>query len=420
MISEHASPLATQGGVDSGGQNVYVAYLARELARCGHSVDVFTRRDSPDLPRVVQCARNLRVIHVRGGPEQAIPKEALLPWMTEFSEEVLGWCRAQAEPYDVVHANFFMSGLAALRLRDELGLPFVITFHALGKVRRAHQGKADAFPEARLDIEQQLVRQADRIIAECPQDRQDLITHYAADPARIDVVPCGVNIAELGFGDGLSRDRLGLPEDAFVILQLGRLVPRKGIDNVILALSHLRHQLGIDATLLVVGGESALPDPVRTPEIARLGAIAASASVADRVIFTGRRARADLRDYYCAANVFVTTPWYEPFGITPLEAMACARPVIGAAVGGITHTVVNNVTGYLVPPRDPIALADRLARLHADPVRAQAFGHAGLQRVRRLFTWKKVAEALIPVYGAVCASPAADTLDAARMKAASV
>lgn len=398
LISEHASPLATQGGVDSGGQNVYVAYVARHLARNGHTVDVFTRRDDPDLAGVIDFAPRIRVIPVPAGPPRFIAKEEMLPLMSEYSDNLSRWCSKSVRPYDVVHANFFMSGLAASRLRADHGIPFVITFHALGRVRRLHQGSADTFPEARIDIEEKLVAQADRLIAECPQDRDDLINLYGADEGRIEVVPCGVDIAELGFGDGQARQRLGLNENEFVILQLGRLVPRKGIDNVIRGVAELRRRHGIKSTLLIVGGESDRPDPRLTPEIGRLQCIASDEGVADSVVFTGRRMRAELRDFYCACDVFVTTPWYEPFGITPLEAMACGRPVIGSAVGGIAYTVVDGVTGYLVSPNNPAQLADRLARLHDNPENALAFGRAGLRRARSTFTWKHVANQLTAVY----------------------
>ncbi len=405
LISEHASPLAILGSVDSGGQNVYVAYVARELGRAGHSVDVFTRRDSPDLPPVVRFGQNVRVIPVPAGPPRFIAKEALLPHMEEFSESVIACC-AGRRPYDVVHANFFMSGIAALRMREEYGTPFVITFHALGKVRRLHQGSADGFPASRTDIEELLVASADRIIAECPQDRCDLVGLYDAQPERVAVVPCGVDTTELGPGRRPLRKEFGIGDDQFVVLQLGRLVPRKGIDNVIRGIAELRRQHGIEATLLVVGGESDEPDPALTPEIGRLARIAEAEGVAGRVIFTGRRPRTTLRDFYCGVDVFVTTPWYEPFGITPLEAMACGCPVIGSKVGGIKHTVVDGVTGFLVPPNDPQALAGRLARLHREPSLGRMFGRAGMRRVRSSFTWQRVTDALETVYRAVQPVPA--------------
>lgn len=406
LISEHASPLASPGGVDSGGQNVYVAQVARQLARSGHRVDVYTRRDHPDQLPAVPLAPNVRVIHVPAGPPSFVPKEELLPWMPEFGERVAAYCTQAHLHYDVAHANFFMSGLVAQHLRRTLGLPFVITFHALGKVRRLYQGTADGFPPERIAIEQELVAEADRIVAECPQDRDDLVALYDADPQRIDIVPCGFDPGELGPGGYSLRHRLGLADEDFVILQLGRLVPRKGIDNVVRALGVLRREHGLNARLLVVGGESDLPDPVQTPEIGRLSAIAEAEGVGEQVTFTGRRPRAQLRDFYCSADVFVTTPWYEPFGITPLEAMACGCPVIGSAVGGIKYSVIDAVTGFLVPPNDPAALAERLARLRHNPELGRALGRAGIRRVRSAFTWKQVVARLLAVYSGVLAPQA--------------
>ncbi|MBS1189733.1 MAG: putative glycosyl transferase [Rhodocyclaceae bacterium] len=401
LISEHASPLAPLGGTDSGGQNVYVAKISRQLARFGHQVDVFTRRDSPHLQPIVPFENNVHVIHVPAGPERFVPKEELLPHMDEFAAWITAYCAPPWARYDLVHANFFMSGLTALALKREYGTPFVITFHALGKVRRLHQGDADAFPVKRLAIEEELVARADRIVAECPQDREDVIDLYGADPQRVEVVPCGFDPEELGPGRSALRGEFGLDDKDFVVLQLGRLVPRKGIDNVIRAVAELKRGHGIDARLLVVGGESPEPDPALTPEIGRLSQIARGAGVAGQVIFTGQRPRDRLRDFYCAADAFVTTPWYEPFGITPLEAMACGCPVIGSAVGGIRYTVIDSVTGYLVPPNDPVQLAERLARLHNNPALSRAFGRAGILRVRSAFTWRRVTAQLARVYASV-------------------
>ena len=396
MISEHASPLATIGGVDAGGQNIYVAHVARCLAQMGHHVDVLTRRDSPTLPAVVDLRPGARVIHVDAGPSCFVPKEQLLGHMPEFARATERLMR-NSVPYDVVHAHFFMSGWVAQRIRQALGVPFAMTFHALGLVRLQHQPQADAFPAERLQIERELVRQADALVAECPQDEADLTQLYDADAGRVTVVPCGFDPAEFApMSRALARAELGLDPAEFIVLQLGRLVPRKGIDNVIRSLAHLPPS--IPARLLVVGGDSAEPDESRTPELARLRVVAEEAGVAGRVTFTGHRARARLRTFYAAADVFVTTPWYEPFGITPLEAMACGRPVIGSAVGGIKHSVVDGLTGFLVPPRDPQALAQRLVALHADPELARAMGRAGRARARSLFTWERVARELANVY----------------------
>ncbi len=399
LISEHASPLATLGGVDAGGQNTYVACVASYLVEAGHQVDVLTRRDARQLAPIVTLRPGLRVIHVPAGPPEFVPKERLLPYMRDFvnaTERMI----LNGEHYDIVHANFFMSGLVALQLKERFGLPFVMSFHALGRLRNAQQGEADTFPKARMEIEQRLVERADRILAECPQDEHDLVNLYDADPQRISMVPCGVDLYQFRPMDKLqARARLGLKPGDFIALHVGRIVPRKGIDNIVQSLALLDDR--IPARLVVVGGDTPEPDEAATPEIKCLRDIAHSCGVADRVEFTGHRERADLRVYYAAADVLVTTPWYEPFGITPLEAMACATPVIGSAVGGIQYTVLDGVTGYLVPPRHPQGLARYLAMLHDNPAMAQALGRAGMRRVRSKFTWDRVTSDLINIYSNV-------------------
>ncbi|MDQ6680701.1 MAG: glycosyltransferase family 1 protein [Pseudomonadota bacterium] len=396
LISEHASPLASIGSIDAGGQNIYVLNVAKTLARCGHQVDVLTRRDSPSLPATVDVRPGMRVVHLPAGPAKFVPKEQLLHHMPAFlnaARELL----LNSLDYDVIHAHFFMSGLVGLRLKEIFGVPLAMTFHALGLVRREHQGANDGFPPVRVAIERCIVRDADRLIAECPQDETDLQRLYGARAENISTVPCGVDLHEFGPGcKAGARRELGLDDAEFLILQLGRMVPRKGVDNVVRALALLGPD--VKARLLVVGGESARPDPQATPEIGRLQRLAEACGVADRVTFTGQRQRHELRACYQAADVFVTTPWYEPFGITPLEAMASGTPVIGSAVGGIKHSVVDGITGFLVPPHDPAALAERLRQLHENRWLGQAMGRSGVRRVRALFTWDRVAADLTDVY----------------------
>ena len=419
ILSDHASPLAAPGSIDCGGQNVYVANLARELALSGYMVDVFTRRDSPAQAQMVQWRANVRVVHVPAGPAHYIPKEQMLPHMDAFARFVARFARRQDAMYDVVHANFFMSGMVAQHLKQTLGVPFVITFHALGQVRRLAQGAADAFPPERTRIELSLMRDADRIIAECPQDRLDMEQLYGAPGGRIDVAPGGFDPQELWpVPQRLARQKLGLQLGKFIILQLGRMVPRKGIDNVIEALALLRQQTRIDATLLVVGGEGK-PGSADTPELARLRSLAGHLGVGDHVQFTGRKDRSELRYYYSAADAFVTTPWYEPFGITPVEAMACARPVIGSAVGGIKSTVIDGVTGFLVPPRDPQAVAERLAELRADPALARAMGDEGMRRAFQHYTWRSVARQAGAIYETAAARATAPSATATSSAASS-
>ncbi|HEX7447839.1 MAG TPA: glycosyltransferase family 1 protein [Pirellulales bacterium] len=398
LVSEHASPLGCLGGVDSGGQNVYVAQVAKHLAAFGHQVDVFTRRDNATLPDMVEWLPRVRVVHLAAGPARFVAKEKMLPYMDEFTEQLLRFSDAEGD-YDLLHANFFMSGLVAAEVKRRHDIPFVITFHALGRVRRIHQGGADGFSEQRMTIEDRLVAEADGIIAECPQDEEDQVLLYGADRGKIRLVPCGFDKAELWPIDKrLARKRLGISRHERLVLQVGRMVPRKGVDDAVRGFARLLRQHGVAARLLIVGGESDDADPLQTPEIGRLRAIAREEGVADHVTFVGRKRREQLKYYYSAADVFVTTPWYEPFGITPLEAMACGTPVIGANVGGIKYSVLDGETGYLVPPHDPDALGERLAHLLSHPRLLARFSQQALERVNHWFTWRRVSAQLAQVY----------------------
>ncbi|MGE5462979.1 MAG: glycosyltransferase, partial [Syntrophothermus sp.] len=325
--------------------------------------------------------------------------------MDEFTRYMIDFFREQEKPYDLVHANFWMSGLVAAEIKAALGIPFVITFHALGQVRRQFQGPEDGFPEQRLEIEKRIASEADGIIAECPQDRDDLIEFYQAEPARITEIPCGFDPLELWpINKRQARRQVGLPQNELIVLQLGRMVPRKGVDTAIRGFAQMVREGNVAARMVIVGGGSREPDPKITPEIGRLQQIAREEDVLNRVIFAGRRGRQELKYYFSAADVFISTPWYEPFGITPVEAMACGTPVIGANVGGIKHTVVDGETGYLVPARDPNAVAERLVELYRNPEKLKRFSRQALKRVNELFTWQKVGERMAEYYEQLLAS----------------
>lgn len=403
LISEHASPLAALGGVDSGGQNVYVAQIGRHLAAAGHEVDIFTRRDSEDLATVLDIGNGLRVVQVPAGPPRFVAKEDMLPFMDDFARWMLEFIRHEGT-YDLCHANFFMSGAVASQLKAILNIPFAITFHALGLVRQMHQGSADRFPARRSVIERQLMDDADVILAECPQDRSDQVQLYGANSSRIRIVPCGFDPREMWPVDRLhARHRLGIRPEERLVVHVGRMVPRKGVDTAISGFARLVHGHKIPARMLVVGGESHDPDPRLTPELGRLANLAAQEKVADNVVFTGRRGRAVLRFYYAAADVFVTTPWYEPFGITPVEAMACGAPVIGSEVGGIKYTVRHGETGFLVPPKNPAAIGMCLAQLFQSPGLAARMREASIARVNQHFTWRCVSEQIASIFAEVVA-----------------
>jgi len=399
LISDHASPLAEPGGVDSGGQNIYVCQLATILAGRGHRVDVFTRRADAS-PRIVE-RRGYRVIHIPAGPPRPVPKEELLGWMPRFGDEIIAFMREEEAAYDLVHAHFWMSGMVADRIREELGIPYVITFHALGIIRRNHQGSADRFPAERLEVERRLVQRADRIIATCPGEFDELTTLYAAPPERIRVIPCGFDPDEMKpVPAGPARKALGWRDDEFVVLHVGRIVPRKGIDNLIRGYSRWQRGSGarVRARLVIVGGETRRPDPERHPEFRRLSKVAAEEGCAESITFLGRRSRMELPALYSAADLFVTTPLYEPFGITPLEAMACGVPVIAADVGGLRFSVVHRKTGLLVPPGDPSELAENIQWLHENPDQRERFSHQARMRAGECFRWSLLIARIERVY----------------------
>jgi D-inositol-3-phosphate glycosyltransferase len=406
FISEHASPLATLGGVDSGGQNVYVGELAKHLILLGYEVDIFTRWDNPNLPTVVSWVPGIRVIHVKAGPVEVLEKEKLFPHMPEF---ILSFISSEAIEYDLIHANFWMSAMAAAEIKRRLGIPFVVTFHALGAVRKLHQKENDKFPPERIDIEKQVAHEADYVIAECPQDKEDLLQFYDTPQERICIIPCGFNTHEFYPLDRLlARMVLNINHNDPLLLQLGRMVPRKGIDTVLRALGRARRD-GCSARLLVVGGETEELHPGDNPEITRLQKIADEQNIADAVTFVGRKNRDVLKYYYAAADIFITTPWYEPFGITPLEAMACGTPVVGAAVGGIKYSVEDGETGFLVPPNDPDALAGKITTLLENKDLMERMRINSIKRVNTLFTWSNVAQKISALYDRVLLDYTEDT-----------
>lgn len=410
MISEHASPLAALGGVDAGGQNVHVAALATALARRGHSVSVYTRRDSADLPARVQVGKGVEVVHIDAGPPTHVPKDELLPYIAELGAGMAADWQSPAfhtggggesGPPDVVHAHFWMSGLAALdavRLhatgssgrrrgsRADRRIPVLQTFHALGTVKRRHQGTQDTSPADRQFLEPSVGQAVDRIIATCSDEVFELKA-MGIGAAKISVAPCGVDL-NLFSDQGPAEER----GRRHRILSVGRLVPRKGVDTVITALAQLAASGRDDVELVIVGGGGTADDLAADPEGRRLQELARNLGVADRVVFRGQVSRDEMPGIFRSASAVVCTPWYEPFGIVPLEAMACGVPVVAAAVGGLGDTVLNHRTGLHVPPKDAEATAAAVARLLDNPDMAAAYGQAGERRARMRYSWDRVAQ----------------------------
>jgi D-inositol-3-phosphate glycosyltransferase len=385
MVSEHASPLATLGGVDAGGQNVHVAALATGLVTLGNSVTVYTRRDDPKLPQRVVMAPGVVVEHVDAGPQRPIPKDEIYQHIATFAKHLRrAW---MLDRPDVVHAHFWMSGLAALTAAKPLGIPVTHTFHALGVEKRKHQGKADTSPDARVAEEARIAHAADRIVATSSAEVFELL-RMGANQRSLKVVPCGVDLERFTPNGPTEERRSGRMR----IVTLSRLVPRKGIADVVEALVAVP-----DAELVIAGGgESA--DLLTDPEAQRLSNLARELGVADRVYLRGCVERAAVPALLRSADVVACTPWYEPFGIVPLEAMACGVPVIVSSVGGLVDTVVDGVTGLHVPPQSPVRLAHALQSLAAAPERRATLGAFGVERVRARYSWSRIAAETLDVY----------------------
>jgi glycosyltransferase involved in cell wall biosynthesis len=329
------------------------------------------------------------VDHVDAGPAEPVSKDDLLPYMPRFARVLFDAWRE--DPPDIVHSHFWMSGMCAVRAAAPLGIPVVHTFHALGVVKRRHQGSADTSPQERVGCERALLQAADRIAATCTDEVFELV-RQGADLHKITVIPCGVDL-DLFTPDGPAEPRGARPR----LVIVSRMVERKGIGTAISALAEVP-----DVELVVAGGppsESLADDPVG----ARLLRLARSEGVADRVHLRGQVARDRLPALFRSADVVACVPWYEPFGIVPLEAMACGVPVIASTVGGLIDTVVDGVTGLHVPPRRPDRVAEALRRILADADLRRSLGAGGVERTGSRYGWDSIAAATLSTYEQVCA-----------------
>jgi D-inositol-3-phosphate glycosyltransferase len=381
MISEHASPLATRE--NAGVQHRHVAELSTALAELGHEVRVYTRRDDPKLPALVRVSDGVSVVHVPAGPALALPPEQLLSHMGDFAQ----WLRTEWRDADwlpeVAHAHFWTSGLAAVTAARQVGIPVVQSFHELGA---AVPGSGPS----RAGYERALGRAVDRVVAQTQDELRGLV-RIGVPRTQLTVVPAGVD-SERFTPEGPVAER---DPERTRILSVGRLVERKGYSDVIQAMRYLP-----GAEYVVVGGPSAA-QLASDPQAKKLRALAEHYQVADRVRLIGGVPSADMPRWYRSADLLVAAPWQEQFELAPLEAMACGVPVIGTSVGGINETVVDGLTGDLVPARDPRALGGALRRLINDKVRRFAYATAALDRARQAYSWKRVAAQVGSVYSAV-------------------
>lgn len=387
LVSAHPGPLAGPGGPDAGGPHGYVAQLAGCLARRGHDVTVYTRRDRPDRPTLVRNESGVKIVHVPAGPPVSVPGDELLAWMAEFGAYLARLWRLNRP--DVVHAHSWMSGVAALTGARDAAVPVVQTYHGLGAVEKRHRGGADTGPPERVDMETRIGREAHRSVATCADELNEL-TAMGVPRARISVVPCGVDTAH--FAPVPLADRP--PGAPYRLLAVGRLDSREGIDRALAALAGVP-----DAELLVAGGPAA-PVLYTDPEAERLRKAASEHGVAERFRLLGRVPRSLMPHLMSTADLLLSLPRHEPSAVVAAEAMSCGIPVVATAVGGQLDTVVDGVTGTLVPTADDEGydLAATIRGLLDDPVRRSRYAAAGRAHALARFSWDEVTDAISLVY----------------------
>jgi D-inositol-3-phosphate glycosyltransferase len=402
MLSYHTCPLATLGGKDTGGMNVYVRDLTRFLGRLGVHVDVFTRSQDEHVPHILHdLGYGNRVVHVPAGPQTPLPKKDLASYLPEFVDGVVQFAAQKNLRYDLIHSHYWMSGIAAKSLKELWDLPLVHMFHTLGLMKQRVARENDELEgEYRLQGEYEVLRIADRIIAATQAELAQLQWLYQADTHKVVIIPPGVDLSHFyPIPVDEARDYIGVPLCERVLLFVGRIEPLKGIDILLEALSMLRRQ-NITVCLTVIGGDPTVNDETQNSEMAHLQALRAQYGMNDLVAFIGQRSQDSLPYYYSAAEAVVVPSHYESFGMVALEAMACGTPVVASQVGGLAFLVQDGQTGFTVPVDDPLALADRLAELLNDHELHQRMGVQAAEFARQ-YSWEKIAGRILSVYDQV-------------------
>lgn len=385
VISLHTSPLTQAGSGDSGGMNVYIREFVSSLTQAGVECDVFVRRWSEELESIVEVEPGFRVIHVPAGPVD-LPKEELPAVVDAFTDWMLTWL--QENPVDVLHANYWLSGVVGHQLKHPLDLPLVTTFHTLARVK-AETG--DDEPGARIEAETRVVACSDVLVANAEEERRQLVDLYGADPERIEIVAPGVDRALFSPG-GANGARTAIRyEGGPLVLFVGRIQPLKGVDIAIEALARLSDPT---AMLMIVGGASGLEGDA---EVGRIGQLIEDLGLTTRVLFVEPQPHYALSTYYRAADVLIMPSRSESFGLVALEAAACGIPVVAAAVGGLRTLVKHGVTGYLIDERDPVLYAETIDRILLDPSHAAALGAAAAVQASR-YPWSGLAGRLRRIY----------------------
>lgn len=402
MLSVHTCPLATLGGKETGGMNVYVRDVSREFSRQGIHVDVYTRSQDPAVPRITRLADRGRVIHIKAGPEAPYNKNKIYGHLGEFVAGVGRQVEVDRIEYELMFSHYWLSGIVAAQLRQSWDLPFVQMFHTLAELKnRVAQSPQEREPQRRLDCEGEVMAMADRLIASTLLEKKQMVELYGAVPAKISIVPPGVDLNRFkSMNQAEARDHLDIPHHHQMILFVGRIQPLKGIDTLIQALALIRNrepELVKNVCVCIIGGDPKQDSDYEKSELARLKSLQAELELGDLVTFLGARDQDSLIYYYSAAEMVVMPSHYESFGMVVLEAMACGTPVIASDVGGLSFNIEDGYNGYLVPGRNPQAMADKIILLLRYRVLRDQLAEQAQAWVTR-YSWVNIAKELLEVF----------------------
>lgn len=403
MLSYHTCPLATLGGKDTGGMNVYVAELTRQLGREGIHVDVFTRSQDEHVPHVIHSlGYGNRVVHIPAGPEVPLPKKELATYIPTFAEEIKRFAADKGIHYDLIHSHYWMSGIAAEILQAEWKVPVLQMFHTLGLMKnRIAQSPEEMEGDFRINGEREVMKFANKIVAATPAEENQLQQLYGVNKAKIVTIPPGVDISRFyPIPEDEAKEAIGHCGCPRLLLFVGRIEPLKGLDTLIRALALVR-QAGVlekkCASLAIIGGDPDAPSEEMSAEMARLRALCKELALDDLVVFLGKRSQDTLPYYYSAADILIMPSYYESFGMVALEAMACGTPVIASQVGGLAFLVQDGVTGFVVPGGDAVALSQKLSDLIQQPDLQAKLGSQAAQYAKS-YSWEKISARIKTTY----------------------
>lgn len=403
MISYHTCPLATLGGKDTGGMNVYVRDLTRSLGMAGIKVDVFTRSQDEHVPHVLHdLGFGNRVVHVPAGPEIPLPKAELPAHLPQFVEGIKSFARLKGIHYDLIHSHYWLSGIAGLDLKSVWGIPQAHMFHTLGQMKnRVAQSPDEMEGEYRIQGERRVLHEVDRIIAATPAEVAQLQWLYQANTEKIEIIPPGVDTGRFyPIPNDEAKEFIGVPPEDQMLLFVGRIEPLKGLDVLIEAIGRYCRERRSEKPrlfLAIIGGEADTSQEAMSVEMAHLQDLRAQYGVTDVVTFLGKRSQDTLPYYYSAAEAVVMPSQYESFGMVALEAMACGTPVVASQVGGLAFLVQDGETGFTVPAGDPEALCHRLKMLINDKELRTKMGEQAFVFAQE-YDWEKITHRILQMY----------------------